>query len=100
MTKMSQDVNAYRVRVWDNFHYMEEEEAYDLAETFPTAEAAIAAAKGIVERSCAEVDYDYSTYTGFGEDPGVIAPPGAERVDFSAWNYAQQVCEAKRREDG
>lgn len=72
---------------------MDEEEAYDLAEVFETAEAAVAAARAIVERECAEYGYDYSQYTSFGEDPGIIAPPG-ERVEFSAWGYAKEVCEA------
>jgi hypothetical protein len=81
------------VRVWDNFHYMDEGEAYD-AGTFATYEEALAAAKRIVELSVAEFDYDYEKYVFFGEDPGIIGEPKGEL--FSAREYAKRVCEERR----
>jgi len=86
----------YCVRVYDNFHYGDETEAFYLAESFETTEAAVTAAKAIVEESCAHHGYDYSQSTMFGDDPAVVAPAGAERVEFSAWTHAKQVCEAHR----
>jgi hypothetical protein len=34
----------------------------------------------------------YTAYTMFGDDPFVVASPGAEDVSFSAWDYAKQRC--------
>lgn len=90
-----EQTGKYRVRVWDNFHYMEEDEAYDLG-SFDTFEEALAAAKARVEQSVAEHGFDYETYTGFGEDPGIICPPETEHPHFSAWDYARELCEAHR----
>ena len=78
--------------MWDNFHYMDDEEAYWVAREFATAEEAVAHAREIVYRSCADVEFDLSTYLGFGEDPLVIGPPGVPRVEFSARRYAAEVC--------
>jgi hypothetical protein len=88
----------YTVRVWDNFHYMEEDEAYNHG-TYETYEEALAAAKTIVEDSLQEcapnpnnpdklnADELYHRYVLFGDDPGIMGPPGTPH--FSAWNYAK-----------
>ena len=83
--------NMYRVRIWDNFHYMDEEEAFDHG-TFETYEQALAAAKKIVEESVEEHGYDNAQYTMFGDDPGILCPPGASHPHFSAWDYAAELC--------
>ena len=85
----------YRVFVDDNFHYMDEEEAYFLSEVFSDEASAVSRAKGIVEECCADVKYDVSTYKGFGDDPLVVPPDGHARSGFSAWSYAEEVCAAK-----
>jgi len=83
----------YTVRVWDNFHYMEEDEAYNHG-TFETYEEALAAAKAIVEESlsgCVPITGNaeelYERYVMFGDDPGIMGPPGTPH--FSAWTYAK-----------
>jgi hypothetical protein len=85
-------MSAYHVRVYDNYHYMDEDEAYDLG-PFETAEEALEAARQIVRESvrsvaegCTTVGEVMSQYKSFGDDPVVIGSP---TVQFSAWNYAQ-----------
>ena len=77
---------------------MDDEEAYWVGREFATADEAVAHAREIVYRSCAEVGFDLTTYLGFGEDPVVIAPPNAPRVEFSARSYAEEVC--RRQQEG
>ena len=62
-----------------------------------TADEALRLARGIVDRSlrglwkpgmgAAELLAAYHT---FGEDPHIVARAGAPRVEFSAWNYAEE----------
>jgi hypothetical protein len=85
-------MSAYNVRVYDNYHYMDEDEAYDLG-PFETAEEALEVARQIVRESvrsmaegCTTVDEVMSQYKSFGDDPVVIGSPS---VQFSAWSYAQ-----------
>ena len=84
----------YTIHVDDNFHYMDEDERYTLGE-FDTAEAAIAAARDIVDQylqsaykpgiSAREL---YDSYVTFGEDPWISTDDGD--CKFSAWDYAKQ----------
>lgn len=101
-------MTQYRVLVDDNFHYMEEDERRELG-TFGSAEEAVAACRKIVDGWLAEnfkpgmtASELYESYVSFGEDPFVVAPPGAERVSFSAWEYAmertQAVCSDRQAE--
>ena len=46
---------SYRIRIYDNYHYQDEDEAYDLGETFATRDAAISKAREIVDSCLAEV---------------------------------------------
>jgi hypothetical protein len=89
----------YLVRVYDNFHYMDEDEAYELP-PFATAEEALARCEAIVDRSLRELregevaaDALYQQYQMFGDDPIIIATGGAPDVSFSGWRYAK----ARRR---
>jgi hypothetical protein len=90
----------YKVMVDDNFHYMEEGERREYG-MFATAEDAIAACRRLVDQSLAE-EYRagmtapqlYDRYTSFGDEPFVVAPSGAAKVDFSARDYAQCRVEA------
>ena len=90
----------YTVFVNDNFHYMDEAESHELGE-FPTLDAAIGAAKKIVDdyllSSCKPgmtAGALFRSYTAFGEDPSVIAtPPVGTGILFSAWDYAKRRCD-------
>jgi hypothetical protein len=89
----------YTVVVSDNSHYMDEEEQHE-AGSFATREAALRAAKAIVDEylvsaykpgmTAADL---FRSYTSFGEDPFIDSAEDAEDVDFSAWDYARQRCE-------
>jgi hypothetical protein len=79
----------------DNFHFTDETER-DLLGEFESADAAIAAAKKIVDSDLSEaykqarhdsgraIDY----YTSFGRDPFIRSEDGS--CQFSAWDYANQ----------
>jgi len=84
----------WRIRVYENYHYMDEDEAYDLSEEFDTEEAAVAKAKAMVDADLKAIatpgssaEGIYSGYTMFGDDPRVHGPKGSS--SFSAWQYAE-----------
>ncbi|ABU56442.1 hypothetical protein [Roseiflexus castenholzii] len=87
----------FRVIVADNVRFMDERENYEYG-TFDGLEAAIAAAKQIVDE-CLESAYTpamsaadlYQHYVNFGEEPYIIAE-GFSGVLFSAWDYARERC--------
>jgi hypothetical protein len=86
---------SYTVIVYENSHYMDESESYTHGE-FPTAEAALAAAKKLVDEDLAAAyspgmppEDLFRQFTTFGVDP-VIVP--ALEPPFSAWDYAKQRC--------
>jgi len=89
----------------DNFHYIGPDSRV-FSSRHGTADAAIAAAKQIVDEylesawqagmSAADL---YSSYEAFGEDSFVVAPKGAPPVDFSAWDYAQERSKQMLAED-
>ena len=88
---------TFRVRVDDNYHYMDEDARTTLGD-FQTLGAAIAAAKALVDdfltsayRPGLTAEELFHEYTGFGEDP-FIEGPGLSGVPFSAWDYARQRC--------
>ncbi len=86
---------SYQLKIYDNFHYMDEEETY-LHGQFATYEEALKAAKNIVEE---HFKFNYkpgitesemtANYTMFGEDPIIINASG-EVQKFSAWKYAEK----------
>jgi hypothetical protein len=86
----------YTIVCDDNFHYMDESERSTHGQ-YDSADAAIAAAKALVDRSLSfmyrpgmtpEELYDY--YTDFGDDPFIRSDDPA--CVFSAWNYAREQC--------
>jgi hypothetical protein len=93
-------MTQYKVMVDDNFHYMEEDERWEYG-TFPTAEAALAACREVVDASLIAESRPgmmamqlYDRYTSFGDEPFIIAPLGApEDVSFSARDYARSRVE-------
>lgn len=94
------DSGKFQLKIYDNFHYMDEDETY-VTGNFDTYDDALAAAKKIVDdflykellagRPLAEL---YETYVSYGEDPDILGdtPEGIER--FSAWTYARQRCQS------
>jgi hypothetical protein len=86
----------YKVMVDDNFHYMDEDERWELGR-FATAGEALAACRKLVDESLIEeyrdgatADQLFDRYTSFGDEPFVVALDGAPKVDFSARTYAEQ----------
>lgn len=86
----------YTVRVWDNFHYMDEEEAYDQGR-YATYDEALDAAKRIVKESVLHHRHDMAEYSMFGDDPGIIGPIPEGQSRFSARDYARALCEAHEK---
>lgn len=83
----------YKVCVDDNFHYMDESERYTKGE-YETAEAAISAAKQIVNDYLISIynpgmtaDKLFENYRGYGEDPFIVSED--KSCQFSAWTYAE-----------
>jgi len=79
------------LKVYDNFHYQDEDETY-MCGPFSSARLALSSARGIVDASLRKekrhsqsVEQLLSRYKSFGEDPIVLGP---DDVDFSAWTYA------------
>jgi hypothetical protein len=95
----------YRIFVDDNFHYMDEDERYELG-TYNSAEKAIALCRGMVDR---DLEYFYkpgmsatelfSHYKSFGEDPFIVSLDGAPRLEYSSWGYAEARCKDICRAD-
>lgn len=87
----------YKVMVDDNFHYMDEDERYEHG-VYETVDEAIAACRGIVERSLEEgytpdvsAEALYENYVSFGDDPFIVVLDGADdNAKFSAWVYAKE----------
>jgi hypothetical protein len=90
-------VSRYKVLVDDNFDYMDQDKRYEHG-VFPTAEAAIAACKRIVDRNLHDFMQPgmtapelYDAYTGYGDDPFIVCVNAEdEPVGFSAWDYAEE----------
>jgi hypothetical protein len=92
----------YKVMVDDNFHYQEDDRREH--GVYETLEQAIAACRGIVDRSLQE-EYQhipgmsaerlYDRYMSFGDDPFIVVLDGADAsARFSAWSYAKERCQA------
>jgi hypothetical protein len=91
-------MSRYKVMVDDNFHYMEDDERYELG-TFSTIEEAVAACKQLIDEDLRELakgknytpDELYDYYVSFGSDPFIVAlDPKDDRPCFSAWDYAKE----------
>jgi hypothetical protein len=88
----------YTVMVYDNYHYMNHDDAPYRLGDFDTCEAAVAACKRMVDDFLhAEHKPDmpagelWDIYTAFGDDPGILSP--GDNCHFSAWDYARHRCE-------
>jgi hypothetical protein len=92
---------VFRVRVYENAHYQDEEEAYDLQERFD-ADGALARARAIVDSNLSELGADglsgealFHVYRNFGDDPVIGSLGPAAPPPFSAWAYAKAQCGLK-----
>lgn len=88
----------YKVRIYDNFHYMDASESWVSGE-FSTYEEALAHAQLIVRESCAEFAYDMGQYCLFGDDPAIEGPSDGRPL-FSARDYARQICDQHGKPEG
>jgi hypothetical protein len=91
---MTDGTKKYHLRIYDNFHYMDESEAYDHGQ-FGTYEEAVTAAKAIVDeffhqnwKSGIDPDQLLGQYTLYGEDPVILPDGPGEHERFSARTYA------------
>ena len=96
--------HTYTVYVDDNSHLPPDDARYKLGD-FATLEEAVAACKQIVDGffkvevppyiTAAE---RYEAYTHFGPDPFIVTDdPVAGHPPFSAWGYAKERCQERRR---
>jgi len=88
----------YYLRTYDNFDYMDENEAWDSPKTYGTLEAAIDAAKRIVIKDLLwqlkpgmDSEALLQAWRDFGSDPAVMPPPVEGAPHFSAWEFAGLV---------
>ena len=95
----------YRVMVDDNFHYMDENERHEHG-SYDTLNKALTACRAIVEKSVNDQLEDnpgitaerlFGRYRSFGDDPFILVVDGKDdrASEFSAWEYAKMVCEAR-----
>jgi len=89
----------YYLRVYDNYHYMDESEAYNHGD-YNIYDEAENAAKNIVKESLlhlwqtgSPIDDVYSQYTMYGEDPAVLSVNQSIDKIFSARTYAKLLCD-------
>ncbi len=89
----------FHLRIYDNFHYMDESEAYNYGQ-YESYEKAVLAAKAIVDKILQDELNDgtapenlFSRYCMFGEDPAVLPNEHGDMDYFSAWDYAEVAAE-------
>ncbi|MCA0394796.1 MAG: HD domain-containing protein [Proteobacteria bacterium] len=82
---------VYYLKVYDNFHYMDEDEVYWRGPFF-SGDTALAEAMAIVDGSLGAAGGGQNSldeYKRFGDDPMIVGSPA---IDFSAWTYARHRC--------
>ncbi|MBV6480130.1 MAG: hypothetical protein HGGPFJEG_02975 [Ignavibacteria bacterium] len=91
---MTNEKKQFRLKVYDNFHYMDESETYEYGD-FETYNEALIAAKAIVDdflehnwKSGVTPSYLLGQFSMFGEDPIIVSNKQEEHGWFSARNYA------------
>lgn len=87
----------FHLRVYDNFHYTDESEAYNYGE-YETYEDALVGAKAIVDEFLVhnwehgmKTEYLGSLYVLYGEDPIILPNEHGEHERFSAWTYVNHI---------
>ncbi|MCB1432429.1 MAG: hypothetical protein KDK75_08225 [Alphaproteobacteria bacterium] len=103
---MSSGQSQGQAQVWtvivnDNFHFMDENERYELG-SYQRYQDAEAACREIVDeflndRPEQDAASLYDCYCMFGEDPFIIGPDAGR--NFSAWDYAKLRCAELRPQE-
>lgn len=93
---------TFRLKIYDNYHYMDESESY-VTGHFDSCAEAVAEAKSVVSRfidACVAenpvitAEALLGMYRSFGEDPAIIAEAENNApCGFSAWDYAEHYVE-------
>ena len=90
---------SFHLRVYDNYHYGDESEAYDHG-SYPSYESAVAAAEAIVDeflyanyKPGLTADELVAQYVMFGEDPVILPDEHGDLESFSARKYASAEAE-------
>jgi hypothetical protein len=92
-------IMTVRVLVDDNFHFMDDDERYELG-AFDTVEQALSKCREMVDADLAEMAEPslspqvlYNLYTSFGRDPFVVCDGADDKAAaWSAWEYAKSRC--------
>lgn len=89
----------YTLVIGDNFHRQDPEHEYD-GGTYETAEAALAAARRVIDRSlieCWEPGMSakrlYERFSAFGEITYIHPSGGGAKPEFHPWEYARARAE-------
>ena len=94
---MIAETKKFHLRVYDNFHYMEESEAYNHG-AYDTYDDALIAAKAIVDEFLKHnwkrgitPDQLMGLYCLYGEDPIILPNEHGKHERFSARTYANKI---------
>lgn len=97
--RMIAETKKFHLRVYDNFHYMDESEAYNHGQ-YDTYEEALIEAKAIVDeffehnwKRGITSAYLVGQYFLYGEDPIIIPNEHGKHESFSAHTYANTFAE-------
>ena len=92
-------VMKFHLRIYDNFHYGNESEAYDHGQ-YDSYDEAVKGAQGIVVESLEHLwepgissDKLMAQYCLFGDDPAVLPDERESQERFSARTYASTVAD-------
>ena len=99
---MTTETKKFYLRVYDNYHYTDESEAYNYGQ-YDTYEEALSAAQAIVDeffehnwKIGVTPDYLIGQYSLYGEDPIILPNEPGEFERFSARTYAnisaEEIC--------
>ena len=90
-------ISTYKIMIDENAHLQDEEERTE-HNSFPTAAAALATCRRLVDEALLAESAKgetpeqlYARYTSFGDDPFIVTPDGAPKV--SAWTYAKECAQ-------
>lgn len=89
-------LKPYQILVYENTGSGQGEPTL-LPESFEDGEEATQFCRRLVFEHLIECDFDFQRYASGGIDPTVMTPPGRETVEFSAWDFAKEICEHHQR---
>jgi len=100
---MTTEIKRFHLRIYDNYHYQDESEAYNSGK-FETYEDALAKAKLIVDeflesswKQSITPEELLSQFKDFGDDPIIVSTGNEGGGGFSAWDYAEsrvvEICD-------